>query len=255
MQLSLLLLIFIIVGDILMLRDSLTLEELKVLIKKTDSYKEACLESNFKFKCNIYTEKVFAEIKDRTQSIRVSVSKGEHHFILSHTKDHGTIIVDPTYSQDLKSVESDDYPFFIGSREQLWKLADEDYKDREWFDKNWPVEALVMYPEDIYNEQMKSLFNTDGLLPVRIDGHDSKNSNMDAKKADINSSHHASLFSQNQTQLNNQKDKKVKNKKDRKEKDKKDKINKMDKMDKKAKNKNDSEEKTSKSCFGFGSKK
>lgn len=89
----------------IMQRNTPTLQELKDILFKTKTYKEAQHTFSFKNKCAIYTEKLFDEIKNSTQSIKVSANRGEHYFLLCNTSDHGIVIVDPSYFQMFKSMQ------------------------------------------------------------------------------------------------------------------------------------------------------
>ncbi|MBA2709183.1 MAG: hypothetical protein H0U57_01120 [Tatlockia sp.] len=143
-----------------------TLEELKKFLLQTSTYKLAKNTYCFKNKCCEYTNQLFEEIKNFTQTLRVSVNHGEHWFLLANTSDYGVVILDPTYYQIIE-VKSEDYPFFVGSREQLWKLA-KDNNSLVWFDYRWPHLARVIYPGDVANDEMKEIFNTDGYSQVKI---------------------------------------------------------------------------------------
>lgn len=174
-----------------MLRNSITLEELKVILFDTNIYKQAKNMLSFKNKCCEFTDNLFNEIKDTTQCIRLSVNRGEHWFLLANTCDHGIIIIDPTYYQILP-MASESYPFFIGSREELWELAKEDDNSIKWFDYNWPVLATVIYSCDIHNDEMKFIFKTDGYSPVKI-GNEIQEMNMDNNEKPVYS---ATFFNQ-----------------------------------------------------------
>jgi len=151
-----------------MQRNSHTLQEVKSILCKTSTYEEAQSIRCFQNKCCAFTEKLFDEVKGNIEAIRVSVSKGEHWFLLCHTSDQGIIIIDPTYSQFITSSESNDHPFFIGSREELWNLAQEDEHSIQWFDNHWPTTGHVLYQEDFVNNEMKSKFNTNDFFQVTI---------------------------------------------------------------------------------------
>lgn len=145
--------------------NAITPQELKSILLKTETYKQAKNASSLKFKCSEYTDKLYKEIKDVTPTIRVSVNFGDHWFLLCNTSD-GIIIVDPTYSQTLKSI-SDDYPFFIGTREKLWKLAKKDEQSLTWFNYQWPVNARVPHNSDMESEEIQRIFITDNLFQVK----------------------------------------------------------------------------------------
>lgn len=145
--------------------NSITPLELKLILLNTQTYKQAKNTSSFKFRCCEFTDKLFNEIKDITPTVRVSVNFGDHWFLLCNTSD-GILIVDPTYFQTLR-VMSDDYPFFIGTREELWELAQEDDQSLTWFNYQWPVNARVPHNSDTDSEEIKRIFITDDLFRVK----------------------------------------------------------------------------------------
>lgn len=143
---------------------SCTLQEVKSILFESTMYKKTQNERNFKNKCNLYTNELFDEITDKLEVIRVSVSNGEHWFLLCYTIDRGVIIIDPTYSQN-EVAHSNDHPFFIGTREELWTLAQDNDQTLGWFDKNWPTIGWVIGD---FNENLGSKFNIDEFRKVKV---------------------------------------------------------------------------------------